>query len=747
ASKSNSMAGPSGRASIVPGSNAARTHLPPTPKKPSMNIRKVAVLMPDSREAAQLIELDQTIDLDAIIQEITEKWHLEDPKSFALRFNEANQKMYITEKNRKDIRDGQVLNLTPSAHLTAKLIKAALSGEQLSDKTEALRKLTFLSSDITFAEEFVRLDGHKFLIENITSGKFKGDPLTNTLQSFVLIMDHNIVSWEMLEPEFIKRVADCVNITANADTTCLQFALDILKSVVLNCSSRQYVIEQTVTPVNVTPHLESKSADVQKNAIALINALFMKADDAKRKKIAETLQTQRMRNNILSNVIRGQNVGAGMAHELYVLQTLLLNLNEERMRKSVDIHDHAILREIDELRRIAFDVEGDPNINTVRKTQNSAQDYKKMGFENINNPIDDFVAAPPGVLSLDVMLYFARNHGESYMKVIVENSTRQDDHDCPFVQASKMLTKILCEILKIGEAPSEDGETYYSMFFTHDKPFEEFFCICIQLLNKTWREMKATSDDFQKVLDVVREQIIRILDQLPTSLETFRTKINSLTYAQINKLWENERLLREGQGAQLKPIIELREKIKPEIMDLIKQQRIKYLMGGSRFAKYNKGGRIRDKFWYWKLAPNQKALLYGECDENLTPQLEELPNKLLISDIQKVLTGKDCPHANSKTSKTKLPAMNVAFSFKCEQDVEPFCFMAASENEYDMWTDGVNCLIGSEMTSTQVTKDLETLLSMEIKMRMLDTEGVTIPAEAPPIPPPPANYNFAYLNL
>lgn len=51
------------------------------------------------------------------------------------------------------------------------------------------------------------------------------------------------------------------------------------------------------------------------------------------------------------------------------------------------------------------------------------------------------------------------------------------------------------------------------------------------------------------------------------------------------------------------------------------------------------------------------------------------------------------------------------------------------------------------MTSTQVTKDLETLLSMEIKMRMLDTEGVTIPAEAPPIPPPPANYNFAYLNL
>lgn len=37
------------------------------------------------------------------------------------------------------------------------------------------------------------------------------------------------------------------------------------------------------------------------------------------------------------------------------------------------------------------------------------------------------------------------------------------------------------------------------MFFTHDRSFEEFFCICIQLLNKTWKEMRATNEDFNKV--------------------------------------------------------------------------------------------------------------------------------------------------------------------------------------------------------------------------------------------------------
>jgi hypothetical protein len=37
------------------------------------------------------------------------------------------------------------------------------------------------------------------------------------------------------------------------------------------------------------------------------------------------------------------------------------------------------------------------------------------------------------------------------------------------------------------------------MFFANEKPCEEFFCILIQLLNKTWREMRATTADFPKV--------------------------------------------------------------------------------------------------------------------------------------------------------------------------------------------------------------------------------------------------------
>ena len=51
------------------------------------------------------------------------------------------------------------------------------------------------------------------------------------------------------------------------------------------------------------------------------------------------------------------------------------------------------------------------------------------------------------------------------------------------------------------------------------------------------------------------------------------------------------------------------------------------------------------------------------------------------------------------------------------------------------------------MTSDLARQELEMLLNMEIKIRLLDTEGITIPEIAPPIPEEPPNYDFAYNNV
>lgn len=702
---------------------------------------------------AQFLGFDQKRPLAAIIQDICGSWNLSDPTKFALQISDTSKNnTYITERNRHEIQNGAVLILAPSPAQTAQSIIAKLAqGKTVSEeKLDGLRQLKGLAPDYTFAQEFISKQGLPIIIGIVTDGTFKKEPLALTLKSFVALMDHGIVSWDILETDFIKRVADCVNISSsNLDIVCLQAALEILEAVVLHSSGRQSVVEQSVTAQNIIPHLESINLEVQKNAIALINALFIKADLPKQKKIAECLQSKHMRNTILTHVIRQQNIGAAMAHQLYVLQVLLMNLHEERMKSHMDPHDQVIIREIEELRRIAFEIDGDPNMNAVRRSQSAARDFKKLGFENVVNPAEDFVKAPCGLLTLDCMLYFAQNHGENYVKVVIENSTRADEHDCPFVRAAMHLTKMLCEILRIGDPPEDSGNIYYSMFFSCEKPFEEFFCVAVQLLNKTWREMRATTEDFPKVMEVVKEQITRAVATHSSTFDAFRTKVFQLTYAEILKLLEYERKSKEEKDAETKPVKELRQKLMPEILTTVRQQRLNYLVHGTCFPKFHmRNGRIKDKYWFWCLAPNYKALHYGDCMEAEHPPLELLPSKLPLVDVQRIVTGKDCPHVGVKI---RLQRTNqngrLAFSIQTENEEDQICFVASTEYEYDMWCDGLNALLGNEMTSNQVKQDTEMLLSMEIKIRLLETEGLPIPKEPPPHPSPPDNFNFSYMNL
>lgn len=71
----------------------------------------------------------------------------------------------------------------------------------------------------------------------------------------------------------------------------------------------------------------------------------------------------------------------------------------------------------------------------------------------------------------------------------------------------------------------------------------------------------------------------------------------------------------------------------------------------------------------------------------------------------------------------------------------PFCFCVV---QYCVWTDGLNALLGKEMTSDYTKSDMETLLSMEMKLRLLDLENIQIPEAPPPIPKEPSNYDFVY---
>uniref|UniRef100_A0A2I4B079 Engulfment and cell motility protein 1 isoform X4 n=1 Tax=Austrofundulus limnaeus TaxID=52670 RepID=A0A2I4B079_AUSLI len=541
---------------------------------PPADIVKVAIEWPGA--FPKLMEIDQKKPLSAIIKEVCEGWSLGNHENFALQIADATN-FYITEKNRNDIKNGSILRLTTSPYQTAVQLHERIQSSSMDAKLEALKDLANASRDITFAQEFINLDGISLLTQMVESGTDFGDLLSFTLTAFVELMDHGIISWDTFSVAFIKKIASFVNKSA-MDTAVLQRSLAILESMVLNSQDLYHKVAQEITIGQLIPHLQGTDQDIQTYTIAVINALFLKAPEEKRQEMAHILAQKQLRSIILTNVIRSNTpINDEMAHQLYVLQVLTFNLLEDRMMTKMDPQDQAQRDIIFELRRIAFDVECEPNNSgSIEKRKSMyTRDYKKLGFINHVNPAVDFTQIPPGMLALDNMLYFARHHQDAYIRIVLENSSREDKHECPFGRSSIELTKMLCEILKVGELPSENCHDFHPMFFTHDRSFKEFFCICIQLLNKTWKEMRATSEDFNKVMQVVREQIMRALTLKPNSLDQFKSRLQNLSYTEILKIRQSERMNQED--FQSRPILELREKIQPEIMELIKQQRLNRL--------------------------------------------------------------------------------------------------------------------------------------------------------------------------
>uniref|UniRef100_A0A8C7JTV2 Engulfment and cell motility 2 n=1 Tax=Oncorhynchus kisutch TaxID=8019 RepID=A0A8C7JTV2_ONCKI len=576
-------------------------------------------------------------------------------------------------------------------------------------RLEALKELAKLSADPTFATEFISMEGIGTLarLVEICSLLSFGEMLAFTLTAFLELMDHGIVSWDLISLSFIKQIASYVN-QPMVDVSILQRSLAILESMVLNSHSLYHRVAQEITVGQLIGHLQ-----VTPNIC-----------------------------HLSQHVIRGNRpIKAEMAHQLYVLQVLTFNLLEERMMTKMDPSDQAQRDIIFELRRIAFDGENDPSGTEKRKAMYT-KDYKMLGFTNHVNPAMDFTQTPPGMLALDNMLYLAKLHQDTYIRIVLENSSREDKHECPFGRCAIELTRMLCEILQVGELPNEGCNDYHPMFFTHDRAWEEFFCVCIQLLNKTWKEMRATAEDFNKVMQVVREQITRTLAMKPSSLDQLKGKLRGLSYSEILRLRQSERMSQDD--FQSPPIIELRERIQPEILELIKQQRLNRLCEGSCFRKLG-NRRRQEKFWFCRLSLNHKVLHYGDLDESPQGEVpfELLTDKIPVSDIKSVVTGKDCPHMKEKSALKQNKVLEQAFSILYDPD-ENLNFVAPNKYEYCIWTDGLCALLGREMGSDLTRSDLDTLISMEMKLRLLDLENITIPEAPPPVPKEPSTYNFTY---
>uniref|UniRef100_A0A182SZ97 ELMO armadillo-like helical domain-containing protein n=1 Tax=Anopheles maculatus TaxID=74869 RepID=A0A182SZ97_9DIPT len=311
--------------------------LPKHSKMPAIkdsHIVKIAVEYVDNTPQMypQLIEFDQRQPLSAIIQNLCSSWGIPDAESYALQFDGIN---YVTEKNRNEVKNGTVLKLRFSPSKTTNDILEKLRSGTDDEKVAELKELQVLSADNTFALEFIKEQGLRLIIALIEDQECEERILNLALCSFVQLMEHGTISWDILEPSFIMRNVAFINTPSKPEI--IQSALSILENIVQ--SSNKYALVEKEIPLESLLKLlrDATRTQVQQNAIALLNALFIKADDTKRRLLAATLGSKHYR-SVINSVIT-PSMGAEMAHQLYVLQTLTLGLLEQRMKTAMDVQD------------------------------------------------------------------------------------------------------------------------------------------------------------------------------------------------------------------------------------------------------------------------------------------------------------------------------------------------------------------------------------------------------------------------
>lgn len=96
-----------------------------------------------------------------------------------------------------------------------------------------------------------------------------------------------------------------------------------------------------------------------------------------------------------------------------------------------------------------------------------------------------------------------------------------------------------------------------------------------------------------------------------------------------------------------------------------------------------------------------------------------------------------------KDSKSKKSTYQLAFSLVLESDDSGTLDVVAPDTiTYDYWVDGINTLLGITPSSREAAEDMEKLLSMEVKLHLLEIGGLQIQEEPPALPPHPTDFNF-----
>jgi len=419
--------------------------------------------------------------------------------------------------------------------------------------------------------------------------------------------------------------------------------------------------------------------------------------------------------------------------------------------------------------------------------KHNPEKWRRLGFET-ESPAWEF--EPTGFLGMMDLTDYVRKQEDGFQKLLLEQSSRPLHERCPIARASLAVTSILYEHFEVDKSDVEDAKSYLVLdgMKNYDKIFRPLLLqwsrlhtASLQSFFRLWKSTGAEQDDFDKVAELVRILIEQVVGQASRTkdVQEVEEELSEFDYGRLRDLqMELLELTFEDEWGQ--HLHQVRDELKHEALQFVKEQRIRCLLQGAWFPRLvqhksstedgysGRNGTARNTSstaWrYVKLSHNRRYLHYSDFDAQTKqePLLDALPEKIDLSTISSVVSNvsatndedssisststlKTASHAAPKpTSTTKITINSFdGGDSKSQSNGEPveraiLTLMPPTHSLASEWLDGLLMLLNQAPITAETNKLVTLVSEYGLKIRLLNVrldDGYAGPPEGAGVVP------------
>ncbi|RGP81560.1 hypothetical protein FLONG3_292 [Fusarium longipes] len=675
---------------------------------------------------------------------------------------------------------------------------ARMASDEDASRKMAVFKLQNSINDPAFADVFISSGGLVVLRRLVMTSA--GNTLAYSLQSLTRLLEVDM-GWDIFEGptsgDLVERVVELI--VTNPLVNILRGAMSILVALVGHSQSTHQNGTTNRIPVTfgfralkpavavypqffelVIQQLQSADHALCANALMLINALIRDAvsDDGTVNggkanagsgedwaKFIKRLQDL----GLIKAVHRLMQSSAlqDLAHPMLEFQTLTKILLRKWREVDVDLerpeHRRALkglhLASAPERVPVNGHSPGQDSQEALTKKgsrRHNPEKWRRLGFET-ESPAQEFDMT--GFLGMMDLTDYVRKNEDGFQKMLLEQAGKSVSGRCPVARASFAVTMILYDHFDVDKTDLDDVRSYQLLESKdHDRLFRPLLLQWSRLHTsglhaffRVWKLTGAEQGDFEKVAELVRILVDSVVGAARRTKDVAEVEEEMQEY-DVPRLREQQMGLLEmsfentwGQHLQ-----QVREELKQEALQFVKEQRIRCLLEGSWFSKptpkRDNNGPVKHRLFtptpwrYAKLSHNRRYLHYADFEERATlgPGLDALAEKVDLSTISSVVSNVSAPNEDTRSTmsdmmgKDALPKTTTKitiYSFVnpaeasrgAEAKEQPILTLwPLSHSLASEWLDGLLMLLNQAPITAETNKLVNLVSEYGLKIRLLN---------------------------